>query len=326
MLTQTAPEACRSRKRVLVLSYSQTGQLAAIIARIIAPLQTDPHIDVHVEALQPRHPFPFPWPLLQFLDSFPESARLAPAELVPPLLDGSEDFDLIILPWQVWFLAPSQPITAFLQLPLARRLLAGKPVVSVIACRNMWLQAFLKMQTLLAGNDARLIDNVVLTDRAPTLVTLITTPLWLLTGRREILPGLPAAGIAASEIDRCSRFGNALRDALLDGRETGSAPLLSGLRAVEADPRLLSSERAGTRSFRIWGKLLRAAGPPGAPLRRPLLMAYLLFLILMILTVVPISLLLQRLLRPLLARRLASLKHQFEQPSGSGSERLVQYD
>lgn len=328
MVTQKAPEAqpSRDRKRVLVLSYSQTGQLAAITASIVAPLQTDPHIDVHLETLQPRHPFPFPWPLLQFLDAFPESVHLSPAELRPPTLDGSENFDLIILPWQVWFLAPSQPITAFLKLPLAKRLLAGKPVVSVIACRNMWLLAYEKMRALLAENGARLIDNVVLTDRAPTLITLITTPLWLLTGRRDAMPGLPPAGVAASEIARCSRFGNALRDALLDGRETRDAPLLKGLQAVDANPRLLTSERAGTRSFEVWGRLLRATGAPGALVRRPLLMLYLLFLTLMILTIVPISLFVQALLHPLLTRRLAHLKAHYEQPSGSGSERLAQYD
>jgi hypothetical protein len=46
----------------------------------------------------------------------------------------------------------------------------------------------------------------------------------------------------------------------------------------------------------------------------------------MIATVVPLSLTLQRLLRPLLRQRLAALKIEFERPSGSGTERLAQYD
>lgn len=322
---QGAPDA-RTPKRVLVLSYSQTGQLAAITDRLLEALRADPRIAVHVEALRPRRAFPFPWPLLQFFDAFPESALVTPAPIDTPGLRGDEHFDLVILPWQVWFLAPSQPVAAFLQSPLAARLLAGRPVVSVIACRNMWLMAHEKMKGLLAGCGARLLDNVVLTDRAPTLATLLSTPAWLLTGRRDALPGLPPAGIAQTEIDRCRRFGRALRDALLDGRERHDAPLLSGLAAVDADPRLLFSERAGTRSFRLWGRLIRASGEPGSPARRPLIVLYLLFLILLILSVVPASLTVQALLRPFMTRRLARLKERFEQPSGSGSERLVHYD
>ncbi|MDQ7988223.1 MAG: dialkylresorcinol condensing enzyme [Candidatus Dactylopiibacterium sp.] len=328
MVLSPEPDAPHARpvKRVLVLSYSQTGQLAAITRSILAPLQADPRVAVHIEPLQPLPAFPYPWPLRRFFDAFPESAGLAPAPLAPLTLRGDEAFDLVILPWQVWFLAPSQPVTAFLQHPLAARLLAGKPVVSVIACRNMWMLAFEKFRQLLTGCQARLCDNVVLTDRSPTLVTLVTTPLWLLTGRRQALRWLPRAGVSDTEIARCERFGRALAEALAADRERDAAPLLAGLDAVRADPRLYASECAGTRSFRAWGRLLRAAGGPGAPRRQALVYAYLVFLVLMILCVVPFSLAAQALVRPLLARRLAALKARFEFPSGSGTERLTHYE
>lgn len=315
-----------AQKRVLVIAYSQTGQLTAIVERILAPLRADPRIALHIETLQPQPAFPFPWSFFRFFDAFPESAHLSPPALAPLKLTGDEDFDLVILPYQVWFLAPSQPITAFLKHPLAAKLLRGKPVVTVIACRNMWLLAQEKMKGLLADVGARLIDNVVLTDRAPTLATLFTTPVWLLTGKRKPIPGLPIAGVSQADTARSIRFGRALLDALLDDREKARQPLLSGLAAVEANPRLLVSERAGTRSFYLWGKLLRAAGGPGAWPRQPVLVLYFIFLFALILTVVPLSLGLQALLRPFLKRRLAALKLQFEQPSGSGTERLVQYD
>lgn len=327
-MTHPVPEAMSPGplKRVLVVSYSQTGQLAAIVDRILAPLRADARIAVHVETLNPEPAFPFPWSFFRFFDAFPESAHLVPPTLAPLTLTGEEEFDLVILPYQVWFLAPCQPITAFLKHPIAARLLKGKPVVTVIGCRNMWMLAHEKMRALLAALGARLLDNVVLTDQTPTLASLITTPLWLFTGKRQPLGYLPAAGVAEHEIKRCIRFGRALLDALLEGRERRALPLLSGLQAVAANPRLLVSEKAGTRSFFLWGKLLRWAGPPGAPLRQPLLVLYVLFLIAIILSVVPISLVVQTLLRPLLAKRLEALKQQFEQPSGSGIDRLSQYD
>ena len=320
------PTAAQRAKRVLLLSYSQSGQLAAVAEQIIAPLREAPGIEVHVEWLRPQPAYPFPWPFFRFLDAFPESALMQPPALAPLSLGGDEHFDLVIIPYQVWFLAPSAPITAFLKHPIGQRLLQGKPVVTVIACRNMWLLAQEKMKGLLSDCGARLIDNVVLIDPGPTLATFITTPRWVLTGKRDGFWGLPPAGLSLAQISGTRRFGRALRDALGRDAERASAPLLAGLGAVQADPRLYISEKAGTRSFFLWGSLLRAAGAPGSRQRLPLLVAYLVFLVLMIATVVPVSLFLQAVLRPLLAAWLGRIKHQFETPSGSAKDRLPLYE
>jgi hypothetical protein len=299
--------------------------LTRITERILEPLRKAGDVELRVETLKPRQPYPFPWTFFSFLDAFPESAHLVAPELEPLTLRGDEDFDLVILSYQVWFLAPSLPVTAFLKHPLAQRLLRGKPVVTVIACRNMWMMAQEKMKQLLSDCGARLIDNVVLTDPSPTLLTLVTTPYWLLTGRKRLL-ALPAAGIDDNSIERAQRFGCALRDGLRRDAERGPAAMLQGLSACVADPRLYVSERAGTRSFYLWGKLLRAAGGPGTPWRKPLLMLYVVFLILLILSVVPVSLLLQAALRPWLKPQLVALKQRFEMPSGSGQERMGLYE
>lgn len=315
-----------SVKRILVLAYSQTGQLAEITQSIVEPLRKSGDFSIHIETLRPVAPYPFPWRFFTFLDAFPESAQMIAPPLQPLSLSGNEEFDLVILPYQVWFLAPSLPITAFLKQPLAKKLLAGKPVITVIACRNMWMLAQEKMKGLLAACGARLLDNVVLVDPSPTIATFFTTPAWLLSGRRDFLPGLPAAGVDSASIKAASRFGSALRDALQNGQERGTAPLLTGLKAVDSDPNLLFSEKAGTRSFYLWGKLLRAVGEPGQLRRRPFLVLYVIFLIALILSVVPLSLLIQALLRPFLRRRFAALKQKFDAPSGSGIERMSVYE
>ena len=313
-------------KKVLVVRYSQTGQLTALAESIITPLRADTRFSVHVLELVPRQPFPFPWTFFRFLDAFPESAHMVPPALAPLGLSGEEDFDLVILPYQVWFLAPSQPIVAFVEDPAAIRVLRGKPVVTVIACRNMWLAAQEKLEGLLTRAGARLIDNVVFTDPGPTLATFITTPRWLLSGKRDAFWGMPAAGLSAQQIEGARRFGRALREALLNDREQGAQPLLRGLGAVRADPRLYFSERTGTRSFFVWGKLLIAAGPPGSWQRKPLLVLYVAFLVTMIATLVPLSLALQALLRPLMQPWLSRIAARFEAPSGSSTERSHLYE
>lgn len=325
-LKTTEASTSGPKKRVLVLNYSQTGQLTEITQRILAPLEQDGGIAVYVETLRPVTPYPFPWGFFSFLDAFPEAAHMIPTPLQPLSLGGDEDFDLVILPYQVWFLAPSQPVTAFLKLPLAKKLLAGKPVITVIACRNMWMLAQEKMKAMLDACGARLLDNVALVDPSPTMASLWTTPFWLLSGKKDFLKILPPAGVDAASIQASRRFGLALRDALNKDEERGSAPLLTGLQAANSDPHLLVSEKAATRSFYIWGKLLRAVGEPGQKRRYPFLILYVVFLISLILTVVPLSLLIQSLLRPFMQRRFAALKQQFDLPSGSGTERMHLYE
>lgn len=315
-------------KKVLVFEYSQSGQLASIVDRVLEPLRDSADIVVHVERIRPLRPHPFPWSVRHFFDAFPESALMVPEALAPLSLpdDGSVDFDLVILPYQVWFLAPSLPISSLLQQTQVQKLLAGKPVVTIIACRNMWLMAQERMKALLARAGARLIDNVVLTDSGPMAATLITTPLWMFTGRRDGWFGLPPAGVTPEDIQGSRRFGLALRDALRSDQEQGPGPLLHGLQAVQADPNLWVSERAGTRSFRLWGHLIHAAGDRGAIQRIPLLALYVVVLILIILTVLPISKLIQTALRPWRVAYEGRLKTAFEAPSGSGKERITHYD
>lgn len=303
-------------KRVLLIGYSQSGQLLDVLGAIAGPLRAAADCEVVVERLQPCRPFPLPWSVFRFLDAFPESVHLDPAPIAPLSPAALGDFDLVVLGWQPWFLAPSQPISAFLLGAQGRSVLAGRPVVSVVACRNMWLVAFDTVRELLHARGARLLDHVALIDRGGFL-TFLTTPAWLLTGRRQPFAWLPRAGIPETEIRACSRFGEALLAALRADAERGSAPLLRGLRAVEVDERLIAGERIGQRSFRVWGRLVRACGPPGSRRRRPVLLAYLVFLAGAVLTVLPLTLLLRAAVRPLLRARLQALALAYQQPSGS---------
>ena len=309
-------------KKILVIGYSQSGQLHDVVTRFIEPLRGAPHVEVHEEILRPLTPFPFPWSFPAFLDVFPESVRLDPRPLQPLTLGPEEDFDLVILAYQVWFLSPSQPITAFLQSAEAKRLLRGKPVITLIACRNMWLSAQETTKRLIAEAGGQLCDNVVLTDRAHPLATFITTPRWLLTGRRDSFFGLPPAGVNPAAITDCARFGAALAHALEKDQEKTGMPLLGGLRAVTVEARLIMSERAGQRAFRVWSWIVSRFGAAGQKRRQPVLFAFAFYLVTLIITIVPLSLLLQTLLRPLLAARLARLKDYYEQPSGSQDYRL----
>jgi len=303
-------------KRVLLVHFSQTGQLTRLARRLSSPLAGAGDVELAEEVLRPRRPYPFPWPAWRFLDVMPETVLLEPPVLEPFAVGADEHFDLVVLAYQVWYLAPSGPMTAFLKSETGKRLLRGRPVVTVIACRNMWLLAQESVKRLVQEAGGRLLDNVVFTDQGGTLATFVTTPRWLLTGRRNSFWGLPAAGVAEEETANAARFGLALLDALRAGRECKDAPMLAGLGAARVDPKLIFSERAARRAFSAWSRLIRLGGAPGSIARVPMLALFSVYLVAMILTVVPTSLLVQRITRPLFAARLRSLQAYYELPSG----------
>ncbi|MCL2589778.1 MAG: dialkylresorcinol condensing enzyme [Betaproteobacteria bacterium] len=309
-------------KNVLIVSYSQSGQLADIVTALAHPLEAG-GIQVHHEVLRPQTAFPFPWPFFAFLDAFPESVCLDPRPNKPLAMPDGAVFDLVILAWTVWYLSPSQPITAFLQSAEGKRLIKGKPVVSLVVCRNMWFSAFDTLKTLVTEVGGRLVDHVALTDESPSLLTFITTPRWMLTGRRGRFLGMPPAGINAQQTAGVTRFGVALAEALAHDEEKREQSMLSGLCAVKVVPHLIMSERAGRRAFRVWSKLVRLCGRAGQWRRVPALILFALYLTAAILTIVPLHFVLQRLAAPLFARRIAAAIRHYGQPSGTDGARMT---
>lgn len=310
------------KKRILVIYYSQSGQLKDVLHSITDPLSQSEDIELVYECLQPLKPYPFPWPFMQFFDTFPETVYDEPqpiAALSQQYASSPEnDFDLVILAYQVWFLSPAQPMTAFLQSADAEQLLKDKPVITVIACRNMWLMAQEKMKQHLQRLGARLIDNIVLTDPAHSAATFFSTPIWVLTGNKgPFLNGLiPAAGVSREDIKQARRFGVAIARHLPDRAAEDNSPMLQGLGAVTINDRLIASEKVATRSFKLWGGLLRALGKAGNPLRRAVLVVYILFLISLILTVVPLTAVIKRIMAPMMKQHIARQHQYYAAPSG----------
>ena len=300
-------------KKVLLVYYSQTGQLAELVRNFAEPLRQG---GVHVDCvnLEPLEPYPFPWSFWRFFNTFPETVHLKPAPILPPAIPA-DDYDAVVIAYTVWFLSPAQPITAFLQREETRRLLNGKPVVTLIGCRNMWLGAQEKMKSLLAQNGAKLIGNIVKIDACNSAASFITTPAWLLSGDKQYFRALPSAGIADGELADAARFGAKMRDTLLQNK-TLDETLFQNMGAAKVNEKLIFSEKAAGRSFFLWGRLLMAAGRVSPLLRRALLCFYILFLLAMILVLVPVSVLVKKLLHPLLKGRLKKLADYYGQPSG----------
>ena len=296
---------------------SASGQLTEVVRNLTAPLAECASVELHHVVLRPVTPYPFPWPIMRFFDTFPEAIYLDAPELEPLNLDPGARFDLVILAYQVWFLSPSLPTAAFLKHAAEQQLLLDTPVITVIACRDMWLMAQERVKQLLTASGARLVGNVVLVDEAGSVGSFLATPLWMLTGKRgpRLCGLIPRAGVKPEQIRDSRRFGARIAEKLALG-VTLDVDLLRGLGAVQVNTRLITTEKAARRSFLAWGALLRALGPQGAWTRKPVVMVYIVFLIILLLTVLPLSALLKTLAAPLLHKRIAAQRAYFSAPSG----------
>jgi hypothetical protein len=258
----------RPAKRILVVSFSQSGQLDRIVETLLAPLRTAGH-DIVEERLTPTLPYPFPWTVHQFLDVFPEAFRGIPCPLEPLKTPAHQRYDLVILAYQVWYLAPSIPISSFLQSAEAQQLLQGAPVVSIVGCRNMWLRAHDIVKGHLRAANARPVGHIVLMDRAYHLVSVITILYWMLTGRKDRLLGLfPRPGVSEADITRCAAYGQLVESGLSVPTFPDIQDRLNTLSACRVVPHLMFLENRAVRPFTIWSKLLLSKGSRGDARRR----------------------------------------------------------
>jgi len=301
-------------KKVLVLYYSQTGQLKSVIDSFISKLP-DEDIQVDIRAIESVQTYPFPWKFYEFAQEFPEAALVEGHE-VKELEFLQNDYDLIILGYTIWFLAPSSPIVGFLKTEQAKKIFNNKPVITIIACRDMWVMAQEKMKSLLNDVGANLIDNVALTDQGKGIYSFITTPRWLMSGNKDAFGVFPPAGILESDIKNASRFGTRLNAMLKNDKEREGNPLLTNLNAVNVNGKLIASEIIATRSSKIWAKLIKFCGVKNSFGRKFAVTLYSMFLVVLVFTIVPLNILVRKIINKFQKDKLTKLEKKYEAPSG----------
>jgi hypothetical protein len=294
-------------QKVLVLYYSQTGQLKAIIDSVLEPVAGRADMRVTCAEIKPKRAYPFPWTAYQFCDVFPESFAGTPCELLPLGCDPDEHYDLVILAYTVWYLSPSIPIASFLQSPEAEKIINGRPVITLIGCRNMWLLAQERVKKILQELGGRLIGNIVLRDRANNLVGVLTIAVWMLTGKKDrFMRVFPRPGISEEDIRGARRFGGFIQKALAGRPVDMDQSELNAAGAVHVDPALVLMEKRVAKVFKIWSAFIRQKGEIGNPNRRLRVRAFMVYLIAAVIFLAPLAAVAAGLLRRIKKDRLAA--------------------
>ena len=242
-------------KKVLVIYYSQTGQLGLILDHFTAPLEQSGHL-VEKVRIEPETPYPFPWTGRSFFAQMPDSVLGVTTPLRPFTL-REKKYDLIILGYQAWFLSPSIPSNSLLNHPSMQDILADTPVVTITGARNMWISAMERIKKTLKEKNARLIGNIALADRHHNFVSFVTILYWMFSGKKDrYLNIFPIPGVAQQDIEGTGVYGSLVEKHLTSGNWENLQAELVGHGAVEVKYNLMFIESKARKIFAIWAGLI----------------------------------------------------------------------
>jgi hypothetical protein len=295
-----------TKQKILVVHYSQSGQLSAIIQNFIRPFEAKPdRYDLFFHTIQPEPEFGFPWTSESFYDAFPEAVTETPVKLNTLAKELYQDYDLILLGYQVWYLSPSIPISSFLQSDDFKELAKGTPVFSINGCRNMWYKAYDSITKLIDNAGGKHIGHIVLYDKAQNLISVVTIIYWMLGGKKDKYLGIfPTPGISQDDISGSEKHGRILEEHFIKNNLQQIQKRIVEADGVKVLPHMMSMEKKAKRIFQIWASFVQKKGGPQNPSRRFRLKLFKYYLLFMIYFVSTIAMLLFYLFYPFNARKI----------------------
>ena len=242
-------------KKILVIYYSQSGQLGDIILSLTSPLlQTGNTIEI--VRVEPVKAYPFPWSGKSFFAVMPDCVLGVPGELQPFQLKETS-YDLIVLGYQAWFLSPSIPFNTILNHTSIKTVLNNTPVITITGARNMWISAMERIKKSLKKSNAKLVGNIALVDKHANIISFVTIFYWMFKGKKErYLNVFPKPGVSDEDIDHCKVFGNSIEKYLTKGNYDGLQDELVEQKAVVVKYNLMFIESKAKRLFAIWANII----------------------------------------------------------------------
>jgi hypothetical protein len=258
-----------SLKKILVIYFTQTGQAKLAIDAVLKPFLDNPDYKVDYELIKPKKQLPYPWKYSEFFDVFPENVHAIPFDLEPLTIDVNTNYDLVFIGYQPWFLSICRPVNSFLLSDTAKELLNGKPVITIINCRNMWLGAQEKMKQRLLDLNAKLVGNVIFADRSANLTSLVTVLAFELKGVKQNYMGLfPRYGVSDKDLEAAPQIGKLIETALKQNNFDKLQDLIVAKDFVTVKPNLLLMEGRGRALFPLYANYVSKKGTANTEERR----------------------------------------------------------
>jgi hypothetical protein len=276
-----------SSKKILVVYYTQTGQLKQLVDGVLKPLKQDSDYRIDYFKIEPVNDFPFPWSKEAFWDCMPESVEGIPVAVKPFTID--EDYDLVVLAYQVWFLSLSIPFWSILQDENMKAFLRDKKVITILGIRNMWVNAQQRLLAYFRENDVQHVGNLVFADPNNNLVSVLTVLKYLTTGNKKPFKWLPPYGVSKKDFSRLDKFGELIKESFTEDNWDNLQQKFVDNKGVSLHFSLKTTEMAAGRIFKFWSSFVRKKGGPGDPARQGRLKIYQFYLLFLIFFISPVS-------------------------------------
>ncbi|HMK03265.1 MAG TPA: hypothetical protein VK489_03700 [Ferruginibacter sp.] len=242
-------------KKILVIYYSQSGQLGDIIDHFTAPL-AEAGNSIEKVRVYVKNDYPFPWTGKTFFAVMPDCVLGHPTELQDFQLKENR-YDLVVFGYQAWFLSPSIPSNSILNHPAVKDVLQNTPVITITGARNMWISAMERIKKSLKDSGAKLVGNIALVDKHHNFISFITIFYWMFKGKKERWLNLfPKPGVSDEDIANTRSFGETVLKHLASGNWATLQEELVQQKAVEVKYNLMFIESKAKRIFAIWANII----------------------------------------------------------------------
>ncbi len=247
-------------KHILVINYTQSGQLNHILNRFKLPFENSGKFEVEHVEVSPKEPFPFPWTGDAFWGAMP-GCVLEEGLILNDFSFKRKKYDLIVFGYQVWFLSVSLPSMAILQHLKFKTVIKNTPVVTIIGARNMWLSAHESVKQHITNAGGRFVANIPFIDRHNNLTSVVTILYWMLTGKKEKMWGVfPIPGVHPDDIEKANLPGELTLKALENESLNTLQKDIHNLGHIHLAASVMFMELRAKMVFKIWAKLVRKKG------------------------------------------------------------------
>ncbi len=242
-------------KKILVIYYTQSGQLEDILNKFTAPLEEAGNL-VEKVRVHVAKDYPFPWTGNAFFAVMPDCVLSVPTELKPFQLKENK-YDLVILGYQAWFLSPSIPVNSILNDPSVKAVLKDTAVITITGARNMWISAMERIKKILKRSEAKLVGSIALFDKHHNLVSFITIFYWMFKGEKgRWLNLFPKPGVSDADIENTKIYGATVQKYLQSQNWEGLQDELKAQKAIEVKYNLMFIESKASKIFAIWANII----------------------------------------------------------------------
>ncbi|MBN2238013.1 MAG: hypothetical protein JW729_10660 [Bacteroidales bacterium] len=300
--------------KILVVHYSQSGQLTDILSNFLETFKKKPHeYQLFYHTIKTEPEFAFPWTSARFYDAFPESVMESRVKINSIPKELIQKYDLIILGYQVWYLSLSIPISSFVQSEDFKKIAKDTAVFSVNACRNMWYMAYDRLNFHIEKAGAKHLGHLVLYDKTQNLISVFTIIYWMLGGIKDRYLGIfPKPGVSDEDIKSSANYGELLEKHVRSNQLSQVQTEMVKAGSVHVLPHMMSMEKKAKRIFQIWAKFVLKKGGPSNPNRAFRLKLFKYYLLFMIYFVSTIAMLLFYLFYPINARKIRKNIRHFQ--------------